>query len=231
MNQYTKLQQLYLNDLDSPGAVQFKEVSQQQYFSKTSKVMQCCQFLNKELMSELYVRTNLILDILENQSNINSFGTTTNTVECEFELTKNLCNGKQTPQVMKGVISRQLKQKAAFYQNNNDQYLIHREKYARIFQGMNTMSRSIQQSLSMQAIFIYDSISNNARHSIDPQKLVDMLNNLDEKYKFFKILLLDNQNLCQEVDDKNCVVGSTQQGKLPKIIELGKFSKQEQKKK
>ncbi|CAL5997321.1 Hypothetical_protein [Hexamita inflata] len=116
-----KLQQLYLNDLDSLGAVQFKEVSQQQYFSKTSKVMQCRQFLNKELMSELYVRTNLILDILENQSNINSFGTTTNTVECEFGLTKNLCNGKQTPQVMKGVISRQLKQKAAFYQNNNDQ--------------------------------------------------------------------------------------------------------------
>ncbi|CAL6033756.1 Hypothetical_protein [Hexamita inflata] len=98
MNQYTKLQQLYLNDLDLPGAVQFKEFSQQQYFSKTSKViqlLQCCQFLNKELMSELYVRTNLILDVLENQSKINSFGTTTNTVECEFGLTKNLCNGKQ----------------------------------------------------------------------------------------------------------------------------------------
>ncbi|CAL6101039.1 Hypothetical_protein [Hexamita inflata] len=151
MNQYTQLENCsnYLNDLDSSGAVQFKEVRQQQYFSKTSKVMQCRQFLNKELMSELYVRTNLILDILENQSNINSFGT--NTVECEFGLTKNLCNGKQTPQVMKGVISRQLKQKAAFYQNNNDQYPI------------QTMSRSIQQSLSMQAIFIYDSISNNAR--------------------------------------------------------------------
>ncbi|CAL6111658.1 Hypothetical_protein [Hexamita inflata] len=150
MNQYTKLQQLYLNDLDSPGAVQFKEFSQQQYFSKTSKViqlLQCCKFLNKELMSELYVRTNLILDVLENQSNINSFGTTTNIVECEFGLTKNLCNGKQTPQVMKGIISRQLKQKADFYQNNNDPYPIHREKYAHIFQGMNTMSRSIQQSL------------------------------------------------------------------------------------
>jgi len=48
-------------------------------------------------MKELFVRTNLIVDILEKYSDINSFSLTTNTVECAFGMSKNLCFGKQTP--------------------------------------------------------------------------------------------------------------------------------------
>ncbi|CAL5994438.1 Hypothetical_protein [Hexamita inflata] len=114
------------------------------------------------------------------------------------------------------------KQSSICSRSENDQSLIFILSYYLSYLNVQNQSLNTSPSQYNKICSEYDIITN---------KLVDMLNNLDEKYKFSKILLLDNYNLCQEVDDKNCVVGSMQQVKLPKIIELGKFIKQEQKKK
>ncbi|CAL5998107.1 Hypothetical_protein [Hexamita inflata] len=179
-------------------------------------------------MKEIHVRTNSIIDILENQSNINTFALTTSPVESQFGLCKNKCCGKQTPQIMKGVVFRQIKTKAIFQQHREEQGLpIQREKYARVFAGNNNLNRNLKQSLSQYANLIYEAISNQFGRSGTFNKFAETMQKLDEKYEFSQISLLHNYQWSKEVVQKFSIVGSTEQGKDAKIRNTGQWVKQE----
>ncbi|CAL6004066.1 Hypothetical_protein [Hexamita inflata] len=223
-----KLQQRYLADLDQPGAVQFQKVAEMPYFNQKYKIQKTRQFLTLELMKEIYVRTNSIIDILENQSNINTFALTTSPVESQFGLCKIKCCGKQTPQIMKGVVLKQIKTKAIFQQHREEQGLpIQREKYARVFIGNNNFKRNSKQSLSQQANLIYEAISNQFGRSGTFRKFAETMKKLDEKYEFSEISLLHNYKWRTEVVQKFSIVGSTEQGKDAKIRNTGHWVEQE----
>ncbi|CAL6116756.1 Hypothetical_protein [Hexamita inflata] len=92
-------------------------------------------------MKEIYIHTNLLVDILENNQNINDFSLTTSPVESQFGICKGKCFGKQTPQIMKGVVFRELKHKALFWEHKEQNNLpLQREKYFNVFKGNNSMT-------------------------------------------------------------------------------------------
>ncbi|CAL5995900.1 Hypothetical_protein [Hexamita inflata] len=79
-----KLQELYLNDLDNKGAVQFDEAEQEQFMGQNSKTINLRQFMTLDLMKELYCRTTIIICILEEYSNINGFALSTNVEQLQI---------------------------------------------------------------------------------------------------------------------------------------------------
>ncbi|CAL6057979.1 Hypothetical_protein [Hexamita inflata] len=133
---------------------------------------------------------------------------------------------------MRGVIKRYIAEKASNYITSKElSFPKQRINYTRIFTGKNSVSLTLKQNISKDAMILYDIISNKKQMFLQPQVFEQVLQNIDLKYQFFSIRLLCNYRYSENAVKEYCVYNMTQQDKIGKIDEKGKWTKQDKEQK
>ncbi|CAL6106620.1 Hypothetical_protein [Hexamita inflata] len=186
-------------------------------------------------MKDLYCRTNILIYILQFNTNINSFSLSTNVIECYHGILKNRCFSHQTTQVMRGVIKRyMIEQASKNVINSQNDFPKQRIQYCREFTGGHQYNSDEQRSASRVARIIYDAISNKQSDVIDlvhqKNNYINTLNQLNNSMNFQEIRLLCNYRYSDTTVREYCVFNLVQQGKKAKINETGKWVNQKSRK-
>ncbi|CAL5981899.1 Hypothetical_protein [Hexamita inflata] len=161
-----KLQQQYLLDLDSPKPIEIHDEDLQ------NNTVPKPQFLSLQLLEELYTRTNILIDLLENSTNINSLSLTSQINNFEIFSNYKFC--------MKQNIFNCLKMNIMAYQEPSQKV-----PTVKIFKGGIKISSSTKLTISQYANILYNCVSQNSQQL--PQQLEVILFRLDGLYEFASI--------------------------------------------